>query len=157
MLLGGNAAIRRSAFDRVGLYSTKLGRSGKGLLSCEDSDLFRRLLNAGLHGIYVPDFIIYHHIPADRLTRKYHRHWCFWNGVSDGISDRDKKAYVGCILGIPRYKIGRALRGLASLPRHLFFTNEKGQAFADELASWNLLGFIYGKHLVRIEKFYGKQ
>ena len=156
-LLGGNAAIRRSAFDRVGLYSTKLGRSGKGLLSCEDSDLFSRLLSAGFQGVYVPDFIIYHHIPADRLTRKYHRRWCFWTGVSDGISDRDKKATTGCILGIPRYKIGHALRGLASLPRHLFFTNEMGEAFADELASWLLLGFIYGKYFVRIEKFYGKQ
>lgn len=50
-----------------------------------------------------------------------------------------------------------ALRGLAALPRHLLFTSEAGQAFADELASWDLLGFIYGKHFIRIERYYGKQ
>jgi hypothetical protein len=155
--MGGNAVVRRSAFDRIGLYSTKLGRSGKGLLSSEDLEFYRRLLSAGIHGIYVPDLVIYHHIPQDRLTRKYHRRWCFWNGVSHGISDRDLKAPVRYILGIPRHKIGQALRGLASLPRHLFFTGEAGRAFADELASWDMLGFIYGKHFIRIEKYYGKQ
>jgi hypothetical protein len=36
--MGGNAVIRRSVFDHVGLYSTKLGRSGKGFLSDEDAE-----------------------------------------------------------------------------------------------------------------------
>jgi glycosyltransferase involved in cell wall biosynthesis len=155
MLLGGNAVIRRSVFDRVGLYPTNLGRSGKGLLSCEDSDLFNRLLGAGFHGIYVPDLVIYHHIPADRLTRRYHRQWCFWNGVSYGVMDRDSKAPHDYILGIPRYRIGRALRGLGLLPRHLF-ARDAGLALADELASWELLGFIYGRHFMRIGKYYGR-
>ena len=156
ILMSGNAVVRRSAFDRVGLYSTKLGRSGKGLLSSEDLEFYLRLLRAGIQGIYVPELIIYHHIPESRLTRKYYRRWCFWNGVSHGISDRDLKAPVRYTLGIPRHLIGGAFRGLASLPRHLFFTGEAAQAFADELASWDMLGFIYGKHFVRIEKFYGK-
>ena len=156
ILMGGNAVIRRSVFDCIGLYSTKLGRSGKGLLSGEDVEFYRRLCHAGLHGVYVPDLIIYHYIPADRLTRKYHRRWCYWRSVSEGISDRDSRSNVAYIFGIPRYRIGRALRGLASIPRHLFIAREAGQAFADELAFWDLLGFIYGKHFIRIEKYYGK-
>ena len=156
-LMGGNAVVRRSAFDRVGLYSTKLGRSGKGLLSEEDAEFFRRLLAAGLHGVHVPDLIIYHHIPADRLTRKYHRRWCYWRGVSQGLSDKDYKEPVAYTLGVPRYKIGRAFKGLFSLPMHLISRHKAGQAFADELATWDLLGFIYGKHFIRIEKYYAKQ
>ena len=156
-LMGGNAVIRRSAFDRVGLYSPKLGRSGKGLLSEEDAEFYRRLLDAGLHGMHVPDLIIYHYIPADRLTRKYHRRWCYWRGVSQGISDKDFPEPVAYTFGVPRYRIGRALKGLASLPKHLLSRNNAGQAFADELASWDLLGFIYGKHFIRIERYYAKQ
>jgi glycosyltransferase involved in cell wall biosynthesis len=157
IVLTGNAAIRRSVFDCVGVYSTKLGRSGKGLLGNEDIEFHQRLLASGLHGIYVPDLIIYHHIPAERLTRRYYRRHALWGGISDGVSARDSIAPVRYVFGIPRYRIGRALRGLALLPRHLFVTGEAGQAFADELASWDMLGFIYGKHFIRIEKYYGKQ
>ena len=155
ILMGGNAVIRRDVF--VGLYSTKLGRSGKGLLSDEDAEFYRRLCHAGLHGVYVPDLIIHHYIPADRLTRHYHRRWCYWRGVSLGVSDRDSKANVRYMFGVPRYTIGRALRGLASIPRHMFITREAGQVFADELALWDLLGFIYGKHFIRIERYYGEK
>ena len=156
-LMGGNAVIRRSTFDQVGLYSPKLGRSGKGLLSEEDAEFLRRLLSAGFLGMHVPDLIIYHHIPADRLTRKYHRRWCYWRGVSQGISDKDFKEPVAYIMGIPRYRIGRACKGLLSLPLHLASRTKAAQSFADELATWDLLGFIYGKHFIRIEQYYAKQ
>lgn len=155
-LNSGNAVIRRSVFDRVGQYSTKLGRSGKGLLSEEDAELYRRILNAKIHGMHVPDLIIYHHIPENRLTRKYHRRWCFWRGVSQGVSDRDLKEPVAYILGVPRYRVGRALKGLASLPIHLL-SSRSGQAFAGELSMWDILGFVYGKHFIRIDKYYATQ
>jgi hypothetical protein len=51
--------------------------------------------------MYTPGLIIYHHIPADRLTRKYHRRWCYWRGVSQGLSDRDSRAPGRYLLGIP--------------------------------------------------------
>ena len=156
-LMGGNAVVRRSAFDQVGLYSPKLGRSGKGLLSEEDAEFYRRLRGANLHGMHVPDLIIYHHIPASRLTRKYYRSWCYWRGVSQGLLDRELKEPVAYAFGVPRYRIGRALQGLVSLPRHLLFRNGAGLTFADELASWDLAGFIYGRHFIRIDKYYAKQ
>jgi hypothetical protein len=155
--MGGNAVVRRSAFDQVGLYSPKLGRSGKGLLSEEDAEFYRRLRGANLHGMHVPDLIIYHHIPASRLTRKYYRSWCYWRGVSQGLLDRELKEPVAYAFGVPRYRIGRALQGLASLPRHLLSRNGAGLTFADELASWDLAGFIYGRHFIRIDKYYAKQ
>jgi glycosyltransferase involved in cell wall biosynthesis len=151
-LWGGNAVIRRSAFERVGLFSTKHGRSAKGLLADEDRELLERLLGADIHGVYVPDLIIYHYIPAERLTRRYHRRWRFWKGVSEGISGRTRNEPVRYMLGVPRYRIGKALRSLASLPRDRFFTRDPRQAFADELPVWSLLGYIYGKHFMRVEK-----
>jgi hypothetical protein len=49
------------------------------------------------------------------------------------------------------------MKGLASLPRHLASSETAGQAFADELTLWDLAGFIYGKHFVRIDKYYAEQ
>jgi glycosyltransferase involved in cell wall biosynthesis len=157
ILMGGNVAIRRSVFDCVGLYSEKMGRSGKGLLSSEDEEFYRRLRKANVRGVYVPDFIIYHYVPASRLTRSYHRRWCFWRGASQGVMDRDAKKPVRYLLGIPRFLIGRAVYGLASIPRHVLFTHEASKVFAAELALLDLLGFAYGKFFLRLEKYYGKE
>lgn len=149
MLNGGNAALRRHVFEKVGLYSPRLGRTAKGLLSEEDAEFFRRLQLAGLHGVYVPDLAIYHHIPAKRLTRKYHRSWAYWRAVSQGVLDREQREPVTYFLGIPRHRIGRALRSLLSLPAYFLRKAGKAQAFGSELALWDLAGFIHGKYLFK--------
>jgi glycosyltransferase involved in cell wall biosynthesis len=156
-LMGGNAVIRRKVFEQIGTYSPKLGRSGKGLLSEEDAEFCRRLEAAGIHGMYVPELLIHHHIPAERLTRKYHRRWCYWRAVSQGVLDRELREPVAYAFGIPRHRIGRAVKGLMSYPQHLLSGKGKGQAFADELATWDLFGFIYGKHFINIDAYYADQ
>ena len=156
MLNGGNGVLRRSVFDRVGTYSPLLGRTPKGLLSDEDAELFGRILAAGISGMYVPDLAIHHFIPVDRLTKKYHRRWVYWRAVSQGVLDRNVKEPVSYLLGVPRHRIGYAIRSLLRLPGNLI-ARRRGEAFADELATWNLLGFLHGKFFVRIESYYTKK
>lgn len=156
-LMGGNAVVRRTVFDLVGMYDTKLGRGAKGLLSDEDAEFYRRMRAANLHGMYVPDLMIYHHIPAARLTRKYHRRWCYWRGVSQGLSDRELKEPTAYMLGIPRYKMGLAAKGLMRMPLRVVSNGDPGEAFAKELAIWDLMGFVHGKYFVNIDRYYGKQ
>ena len=157
IVMSGNAVIRRSVFDRVGGYAPHLGRSGKGLLCEEDAELYRRLLAAGVRGYHVPDLIIYHYIPAERLTRNYHRRWCYWRGVSQGLLDREQKEHVSYSFGVPRYRIGRAVRGMVAAIKGLLRRAEQGRAFASELAIWDLAGFIHGKHFVKIDRYYAKR
>ena len=146
MLNGGNAVLRRAVFSRIGVFSPRLGRSAKNLLSEEDADLFRRLQAASLHGTYVPELIIFHHLHEQRLTRGYHRRWAYWRAVSQGVLDREVRETVSYFLGIPRYKIGRAFRGMLKLPNDHLARGRAGHAFANELACWDLAGFIYGKY-----------
>ena len=152
-LNSGNAVIRRRVFDEVGLYSEKLGRSGKGLLAEEDADLYRRIRAAGFHGVFVPELIIYHHVPPERMTKQYHRRWAFWRGVSLGVVDREKREAAAYRFGVPRYRLGRAVRALPKMFVE-FFRGRVSAAFDQELALWDLAGFIYGKQGVRIEDFY---
>lgn len=153
-LMGGNAVLRRSVFDRVGLYSTQLGRSGKGLLSEEDADMLRRIQAAGIHGMYVPDLAIRHYIAPERLTRGYHRRWVYWRGASQGVLDRTSPdRSLAYLLGIPRYRFGQALTGLLTAPL-LRLRGRKGEAFARELAAWDLAGFAYGKYLLNVDAMY---
>jgi glucosyl-dolichyl phosphate glucuronosyltransferase len=155
-LMGGNAVVRRRVFDQVGTYAPHLGRSNKGLLSEEDAEFFRRLEKAKIRGLYVPDLIIYHYIAPDRLTRSYHRRWVLWRAISQGVLDREIREPVPYLGSIPRYRLGKAFRSLLSIPRDRLRKGGKGLAFADELATWDLAGFIYGKHFFRTESYYAE-
>lgn len=156
-LMGGNAVIRRSVFDKVGTYSPKLGRSGKGLLSEEDAEFYRRLDLAQIRGLYVPDLAIYHYIAPERLTRKYHRRWVYWRAVSQGVLSKELPEPVKYVCGIPTYRVGRAFRALLTMPGRMLNRKSKGQSFANELAVWDLAGFVYGRFWVRIEDHYAEK
>jgi glycosyltransferase involved in cell wall biosynthesis len=151
ILMGGNAVLTREVLDRVGLYSTELGRTDKALLSCEDEEMYGRLQAAGARGFYRPDLVIYHYVPPERLTKRYFRRWCFWRGVSRGVIDRSRRAQVVYFAGVPRFLYGRAARGLVRITKGAFARGayDEGERFSDELASWDLAGFFYGKHFYR--------
>lgn len=150
ILMGGNAVIRRTALLSAGAYSTALNRTGSRLLGCEDEDMYHRLLAQGARGRYVPELVIYHHVPVARLTKQYFRRWCFWRGVSLGVMDRTRPAPVAYLGGVPRYRIGRAARGLAHLASLGSARNPAGR-FESELACWDLAGFVWGRHVHRLE------
>jgi glucosyl-dolichyl phosphate glucuronosyltransferase len=150
MLMGGNAVIKRSALDKVGPYNTNLGRTDKGLGSCEDEDMFQRLLASGLRGQYLPALIIYHYIPSERMTRRYHRRWCWGRGISMGILARTRKEKVTEIFGIPRWQIRHAAAGLCCALRGRLGLHPGDSAFGGELRVWDLAGYIYGRFLRKL-------
>jgi len=145
--MGGNAVFRRQTLERVGPYSTALGRSGTRLLSCEDEDMYQRLMAVGARGLYLPQLIVYHFIPRERLTKRYHRSWCFWQSVSSAVLDRIRPQPIPYVMGVPRYFYGRALRGLLRLA-----DRDSESRFSNELSLWELAGFFYGKHFYRPEQ-----
>jgi glycosyltransferase involved in cell wall biosynthesis len=152
ILMGGNAVLTRDVLERVGLYSTELGRTDKALLSCEDEELYGRLCAAGARGFYRPDLIIHHYVPPERLTKRYFRRWCFWRGVSRGVIDRNQEAQVVYFAGVPRFLYGRAARGIGrkvrgAMPRRN--GSDPARQFSDELSVYDLAGFFYGKHFYR--------
>lgn len=150
ILMGGNAVLTRSIIEKVGPYSTSLGRTDKHLLSCEDEDMYERLLAAGARGFYMPDLIIYHYIPQERLTKRYFRKWCFWRGVSLGILERERRSAVASIVGVPRWLYGHAARGLLKKVKGPIVKDKNpAQSFSGELAVWDLAGFFYGKHFYK--------
>jgi hypothetical protein len=149
ILMGGNAVFTRQILEKVGPYSTSLGRSGNRLLSCEDEEMYERLLKTGARGMYVPELVIYHFVPTERLTKRYHRAWCFWQSVSSAVLDRIRPQPTAYVLGVPRYFYGRALRGMFQLVN--IWNREPASRFSNELSLWELAGFFYGKHFYRPE------
>jgi len=151
MLMGGNAVFRRRVLEEIGPYPTDIGRKPDRLLAGEDEEMFRRLLSIGAVGYYRPDLIIHHFIPPERLQKEYFRRWCFWRGVSMGVVDRRKPEAVAYACGVPRYRIGRAIRAMGDTARRLLRGREPERLFSNELTCWDLAGFVYGKHWYRAQ------
>lgn len=82
---GGNHGVRRSVYDKYGMYKTDLGRTGKLLLGGEEKDLYMRFREAGLAMYYLPGAAIYHLIPPERLTREYFLGLCYQIGRSEKV------------------------------------------------------------------------
>ena len=149
-LMGGNAVVRRRVLERVGPYRPDLGPAGdRRLLSCEDEEMHNRLLAGGARGQYRPDLVIYHYVPPERLTKRYHRRWMFWHGVSTGRLDRMSPQPVAQIAGVPRYLLGDLARGLLGALRATLTRERARRWFAEELRFRDFAGFLWGKFLYR--------
>lgn len=143
-LMGGNAIIRRTTLAKAGPYAEDLGPgSFARLLSCEDEDMYLRLLERDCKGAYLPDLVIYHYIPPARLSRAYYRRWCFWRGVSLGLMDRRHPLPVRYLAGVPRYLWRRAAGAALRLVRPR--TRPASEIFGDELHIWDVAGYFYGR------------
>lgn len=96
---GGNMAMRRELFDSVGVFDTSLGRMGGKLIGGEESELFERIYSLGMKCYYAPRAVMYHIIPAEKLTTEYFEHLCYNTGVSQltraKIHNRITRLYIG--------------------------------------------------------------
>ena len=121
--LGVNMAFRREAFVRAGMWDNQVGRRGMSLLGQEVREWGLRARDAGLNGFYVPDMVVHHLIPSDRLEKNYFRRWFYWHGVSRAILYKLRRvdmenpedttldfSKVPEIAGVPRYMYRSCIR-----------------------------------------------
>lgn len=119
--LGVNMAVRRALIDRIGGFHTGLGRRGGSLLGQEQAEFFARSRAAGARGLYVPAMELHHHVPRERLTKRYFRRWWFWKGLArarvDAMHGRTELGLdlsrVPRIARVPRFVWGSLPRAAA--------------------------------------------
>lgn len=93
--IGGNMAIRRTAFSRHGLFNPELGRKGDLLLAGEEKDIFNRITSDGTPCYYLPMAVVHHLIPQSRLTEEYFTEVCYRIGCSERVRTKSssERAY----------------------------------------------------------------
>src|SRR5919106_3151187 len=67
-LIGANFAVRRSVFERVGLFPPAFPWG-------EDREFQLRAWEAGVRGIYLPEVVAVCRVPPERVTKRYQRQW----------------------------------------------------------------------------------
>jgi len=152
--LGVNMAMRREAIDRVGGFDPKIGRKAGTLLGQEVREWCLRAKAAGMVGYYIPDVVVQHLIPADRLTKKYFRRWFYWRGISRAMLYRQTGldmespetstldfASVPHVAGIPRYLFRSAVVALRDVVVATL-ENDPVTSFERELWLWMFAGIV---------------
>jgi hypothetical protein len=152
--LGANMAVCRAAFDRVGLWDNNFGRRGNSLRGQEQREWCLRARAAGLRGYYLPAMVVHHHVPKERLDKRYFRRWSYWNGVSravlydklavdmespdDSVLDFSSVPHLG---RVPRYMWRTAAITTLRMIRAAVRKNEVA-AFEHELWLWFFAGVV---------------
>src|SRR3954469_21346284 len=129
--LGVNVAYRREVFDRVGLFDNRLGRKTGTLRNQAQREWHLRARAAGARGFYLPEMVVHHLVPVERLNKRYFRRWLYWHGISRAMLYRhggfdmeepemENPPYAGDreLAGVPLHLFRKALRSLRSLVWH---------------------------------------
>lgn len=85
---GGNSCYRKEVFDTTGLFNVELGRKGNSLIGAEEKDLYDKMTTNGMRFFYLPTAILYHIIPAKKLTQDYFNRLTYGIGVSERYRTR---------------------------------------------------------------------
>jgi glycosyltransferase involved in cell wall biosynthesis len=106
---GGNMIFRRSVIDRVGDFNVTRGRTATRLFSGDETDLIRRVLEAGLVVVYDPAILVHHWVPRERMRRRYFWRWVFGYAEGKAVNGPPRPAGVS-VFGLPRWMYPRLLR-----------------------------------------------
>ena len=110
--LGANVAYRREAFTRAGMFETRLGRVAGTLRNQSQREWHLRARMAGLRGMYLPDMVVEHHVPVERMTRRYFHRWFYWHGISRATLSKIHGAHLLEPEGATTHRNERSVLGL---------------------------------------------
>lgn len=135
---GGNFAVRKAIFSKVGGFDSELGRKGRINTGGEDTEFYRRLIDNGHSVRWVSEATIYHRIRADKLRRSYFLELHYRQGAAEGSGKRGNGSRLP-----PIYLLGQLARALKSALQQRF-TQGKDSSLRLEMNVIYFLGYIQG-------------
>ncbi len=130
-----NAAFRLEVFRKIAPFSPEFTRT-------QDHELQRRLWRVGGQGLYLPELVVSTDVPADRLTKRYHRAWHTRHGAFMAMM-RDELIEVGSarLFDVPAHMYRQAAMDAARL-LWLSLTFRRDAAFLPETRLRYFRGFF---------------
>lgn len=111
LVWGANMALRRAVFDAGHRFDDSIGPNGSAYAMGSETELTRRLSEAGHRARFCPKPLVFHHIRADQLQTAHilHRAWRYGRGKFR----QDTARAFPELLGVPRWMLRRYLGELA--------------------------------------------
>jgi glycosyltransferase involved in cell wall biosynthesis len=140
--IGANMLVRRSLFDKYGLFRTDLGPVGRVAIGGEDSEIGFRFMAAKERVLYYPRATVYHPIPPDRLRKSVFRR-CYFNYGRGWARFVDPPPGTVRYWNIPRYRLRHAAAALSRFALSDIFL-PAGERFRRKADLLFLFGMIAG-------------
>ena len=83
--IGANMSIRKEAIEKYGSFDVNLGRKANELEGSEEKDFFFRLGKPKAKVVYLPQAVVYHIIPAKRISFEHIKKQAIGIGKSERI------------------------------------------------------------------------
>jgi glycosyltransferase involved in cell wall biosynthesis len=141
-LVGANVALKRRAFERVGLFAPSVQRVKDGIGSTEDHEFLSRLYASGGRMLYVPRLLVLARVQYDRCTRRYHRRWHEGHGRFHALmrtAEMERSRFQ--LLGVPSHLLRSAASDAVAWIRSVLNQDWDG-AFAAELRLRFFEGYV---------------
>jgi glycosyltransferase involved in cell wall biosynthesis len=132
-LVSANLALRASVLRRLGGFDPRLGRVGSNLLSLDETELCRRLVEAGEILLYEPRATVRHFVPTERATLRF----LLRRSFDQGRSVCRYQAITGARDRAPS-RPGIVFRRLADAATHLLRRDLRESARALTAVAWHL-------------------
>ncbi|HXG91544.1 MAG TPA: glycosyltransferase [Blastocatellia bacterium] len=142
-LVTANFAVRREVFQKVGLFSPDLQRVRDHIGSIEDQELQMRIWRDGRKGLYAPELVVTAEVPADRLTKAYHRRWHRGHGHFYALlrSDDMEQSSKGRLFDVPAHLYRQAMADVIQWLK-LSAIGKRDEAFENETRLYFFAGFF---------------
>jgi GT2 family glycosyltransferase len=112
---GGNLAIRRPTFKRIGPFNLELGPREHNLGGAEDIEWVRRGIADGAKVFYTPDMLQSHYVDSKRMTLAYVMQKAYERSASTSRLEDSFEAHRSLPLYMIRKTLTYALQALFSL------------------------------------------
>lgn len=140
--MGANLAFPRWVFDQLGLFHTALDRAAGNYFSGGDSEMIRRVRQAGLEVWFSPAAAVQHQMPASRTTFRYATRHAF-DSARSRVIDRAGQP------GAKTYLAGRFAANVAKVTGFSLLaflhavTFRPGSAKKALVRAWRSCGYLY--------------
>ncbi|MFC1714996.1 glycosyltransferase [Candidatus Poribacteria bacterium] len=138
-IIGANCSFRKQVFSEVGLFATDLGRRGSLLLGAEDTEIQERLHKLGKLVFYTPRAVVDHHVPCERMTKRYFYRRSYGSGRTVAILMTQQGCYGLVLKRLLMIGLGLPWIWLGLLWRIL----EESRRFDKLRSQAQLFGFVY--------------
>ena len=140
--MGANLAFPKWVFDRLGPFHTALDRAAGNYFSGGDSEMIRRVRDAGLEVWFAPAAAVKHQLPASRTTFTYARRHAFDSARSRVIDRAAQPGATAYLAGRLLANLGKALGfSLLALINAVIFRT--GAAKKAAVRAWRSCGYLY--------------
>jgi hypothetical protein len=137
-IFGGNFGFRTAIFEQIGVFDTGLGRRGGDNTGGEDTEIYRRVIHAGMKVCWVPGAVIYHRIESPKLRKNYFLDLHYRQGRMEGCRRRGVASRLP-----PLYLLPQLLRAFSTAAERRL-RQGSSQSLRLEMNVAYFVGFILG-------------